>query len=303
MPISEDDQEEIDSGINYFDNFIPALEKRRALQGEQAVISDDAYIELLHDEEALVEEKRAYFRWSKHRQALLPEPLPFVAVNYEPEESIRDINAQDGLQVIVKMASIELTPDKPEFPAGSWHIEGMMNEKICATALFYLDSGNVTDSHIAFRAQTSAYLSDDISTGQDQYDWLERVFGTGLGYGSECWQAYGDVKTPQGRILAFPNTLQHRVSPFKLQDPTKPGHRRFLALWLVDPHVRIISTANVPPQQSDWCEAEKLAFPPAGVMSREQAREHRLALMDERSAGHRKLESDWRTTSYHFCEH
>lgn len=45
---------------------------------------------------------------------------------------------------------------------------------------------------------------------------------------------------------------QHRVSPFKLADPTKPGHRRFIALWLVDPNRRIISTANVPPQQMDW---------------------------------------------------
>jgi hypothetical protein len=45
---------------------------------------------------------------------------------------------------------------------------------------------------------------------------------------------------------------QHKVSPFALVDPTKPGHRRFIALWLVDPNKRIISTANVPPQQQDW---------------------------------------------------
>jgi hypothetical protein len=45
---------------------------------------------------------------------------------------------------------------------------------------------------------------------------------------------------------------QHRVSPFKLVDPTKPGHRRFIALWLVNPTNRIISTANVPPQQMSW---------------------------------------------------
>lgn len=42
------------------------------------------------------------------------------------------------------------------------------------------------------------------------------------------------------------------MSPFKLVDPTKPGHRRFIALWLVDPTRRIISTANVPPQRLDW---------------------------------------------------
>jgi hypothetical protein len=45
---------------------------------------------------------------------------------------------------------------------------------------------------------------------------------------------------------------QHRVSPFHLVDPTKPGHRRFIALWLVDPTKRIISTANIPPQRMDW---------------------------------------------------
>ena len=44
----------------------------------------------------------------------------------------------------------------------------------------------------------------------------------------------------------------HRVSPFRLKDHSKPGHIRFLTLWLVDPHQRIISTANVPPQRLDW---------------------------------------------------
>jgi len=42
------------------------------------------------------------------------------------------------------------------------------------------------------------------------------------------------------------------VSGFGLKDKTKPGHRRFIALWLVDPSQRIISTANVPPQRFDW---------------------------------------------------
>ena len=49
-----------------------------------------------------------------------------------------------------------------------------------------------------------------------------------------------------------PIKSQHRVSGFSLQDRTKPGHRRFIALWLVDPHQRLISTANVAPQQLNW---------------------------------------------------
>ena len=65
-------------------------------------------------------------------------------------------------------------------------------------------------------------------------------------------QNLGSVVTRQGRLLCFPNVMQHRVHPFHLADPTKPGHRKILALFLVDPHNRIISTANVPPQQMAW---------------------------------------------------
>jgi hypothetical protein len=47
-----------------------------------------------------------------------------------------------------------------------------------------------------------------------------------------------------------------------LIDPTKPGHRRFIALWLVDPNIRIINTANVPPQQMSWYAEELLGTTP-----------------------------------------
>jgi hypothetical protein len=83
-----------------------------------------------------------------------------------------------------------------------------MNEHICATALYYLDSENITDSNLSFRMQTDAYLNDDIIVGQDSYHWLEKIYGTNLGSGnSPCLQNYGSVETPQGRLLAFPNVL------------------------------------------------------------------------------------------------
>lgn len=82
-----------------------------------------------------------------------------------------------------------------------------MNERICATALFYLDSENITDSHLSFRMQTSDGVRDEMEAAQDQYNYLERVYGTTLGNGSPCLQNYGDVRTPQGRLLAFPNVL------------------------------------------------------------------------------------------------
>lgn len=147
---------------------------------------------------------------------------------------------------------------------------------------------------------------------------------------------------------------QHQVSGFRLEDPTKPGHRRFIALWLVDPTKRIISTANVPPQQLDWWadaafgstrEARAAALskvPPEAValmkdegldltetavdacklpaelmdmvrsyskdeallpMGLEEAKEHRLKLMEERTAFVSETESAWHQHMYSFCEH
>ncbi|KAG9024292.1 hypothetical protein FS837_005422, partial [Tulasnella sp. UAMH 9824] len=43
------------------------------------------------------------------------------------------------VQVIVKLANIHLTPEKPEYPGGSWHVEGMANERIVASSIYYYD--------------------------------------------------------------------------------------------------------------------------------------------------------------------
>src|SRR5205823_2246930 len=80
----------------------------------------------------------------------------------------------------------------------------------------------------------------------------QHATGSDTGGGPIGLQDIGSVEAREGRLLTFPNLLQHRVEPFRLADPTKPGHRKILALFLVDPNIRIISTANIPPQRRDW---------------------------------------------------
>ena len=58
--------------------------------------------------------------------------------------------------------------------------------------------------------------------------------------------------TKTHRSVAFPNLYQHQVQPFKLEDPTKPGHRKILVLFLVDPTQKVLSTTDVAPQQHEW---------------------------------------------------
>jgi Protein of unknown function (DUF4246) len=196
---------------------------------------------------------------------VLPEPGVFQKPNRDSSEALglRQRYSHRGLQIIVKLASIHLTPDKPGYEGGTWHVEGQMNEHICATALYYYDSDNITESRLAFRQHGGDEAT--IEFGYEQFDhaWLEPVFG--LEQGGTTVQDVGDVICKEGRLLTFPNILQHQVQPFKLEDPSKPGHRKILALFLVDPNIRVISTANVPPQQRDWWSEEVLS---TGVFDR-----------------------------------
>jgi len=85
-----------------------------------------------------------------------------------------------------------------------------LNENICATALYYVDSENITEGSLSFRMQTSAYLNDEdgFSVGQDAYHWMESIYGTEMGSGGGvCLQNYGTVQTKEKRLLAFPNVL------------------------------------------------------------------------------------------------
>ena len=99
----------------------------------------------------------------------------------------------------------------------------------------------------------------DVAYEQNDNDWLADIFGC------ENWsgavQHVGSVETCEGRLVTFPNVLQHSVAPFKLADPTKPGHRNIVALFLVDPNIKITSTAHVPCQQQEWWWETIMATP------------------------------------------
>ncbi|KKZ62579.1 hypothetical protein EMCG_02988 [[Emmonsia] crescens] len=253
------------------------------------------------------------------QRAILPEPVSKFS---PPDEDILvDLEwgyGRTGLQVIVKLANIHLTPEEPRYNGGTWHVEGQLNEHICATALYYYDSDNITESRLAFRQLSDSDEANEISYEQNQHLWLSAVFGcTDRG---PPIQEIGDVVCKEGRLLTFPNILQHRVSPFQLQDPSKPGHRKILALFLVDPNIHIISSANVPCQRRDWW-AEQVPWanvtgrlPPElsdevvshlndFPISMEDAKKLRLELMEERKEVVMMQNSDMEAISFSLCEH
>ncbi|KAH9478441.1 hypothetical protein JR316_0008896 [Psilocybe cubensis] len=217
-----------------------SLPQNQSDDGEDDDEDDD------HDEEDDFDE----FREARGPE-IRPQPGVFAPLPAPPKFSLKDAYKQRGLQVIVKLANIELTPEKPDYAGGSWHVEGQLNEHIVATALYYYSCSNITSSSLSFRQMFSVWDDmDEVNYEQDDHRWVTTIFGCkqdGLAI-----QDVGGVDTREGRLLTFPNVLQHRVGPFKLQDPTKPGHRKIVALFLVDPNIKIISTAHVPCQRQDW---------------------------------------------------
>lgn len=241
---------------------------------------DGAYAEALRAWEEAEDD------WWQNRRPVIPDAPAFTPPELPGESARVDLRGR-RLQVIVKLATIHLTPDKPEYPGGSWHVEGMLNERIVSTGIYYWDSENITESRLSFRAAL-----DDPNYEQNDDNGLREVYG--LEDEDALNQTLGSASTPAGRCLAFPNILQHRVGSFRLADSARPGYRKILAFFLVDPSEKIVSTSDVPPQQP-WSETS--------TMTLEQANEFREQLMQERKFFVDEHNEQLYEREFSLCEH
>lgn len=106
------------------------------------------------------------------------------------------------------------------------------------------------DPIIEFRNIVETGTLGEVEHEPDDFIWLNQVFG--LVNGEPAVQRPGSIRCTVGRTVIFPSTVQHRLTHFELKDKSKSGYTRALVLFLVDPNIRIISTANIPPQRLDW---------------------------------------------------
>ncbi|KAG9041731.1 hypothetical protein FS837_011825 [Tulasnella sp. UAMH 9824] len=255
--------------------------------------------------------------WNMQRPLSLPTvPTDGYTKDISKRPKAYTIRGKEA-QIIVKLANIHLTPEKPVYPGGSWHVEGMANERIVASGIYYYDSENISESELAFRA-----LVDAMELNYDQYDnfAMRRIWGMTRDGGAN--QLIGATPTRAGRCLAFPNIYQHKVSPFELVDKTKPGHRKIIAFFLVDPEHPDVSTTDIPPQQAEWYEDAMLHQPPTSLLQRlpaelirettrqspnlmtlDEAKKYRLELMDERTAFVETHDEYHYQAEFNFCEH
>lgn len=133
-----------------------------------------------------------YHEWFRNVRVLkVPEPddyRPFSETTSQRGAhwiNLRERFQDSGLQVIFKLANIHLDPSNPEYDGGTWHVEGALNEHICATALYYYEQENITDNHLSFRQTMSSW---DILMKAEQVRTtpLITIYTFSLGY-SDCW--------------------------------------------------------------------------------------------------------------------
>ncbi|KAF7368035.1 hypothetical protein MSAN_00869400 [Mycena sanguinolenta] len=255
----------------------------------------------------------------KESKKILPEA---VAYKGQLEQTLSKISLRGRtIQCIIKLANIHLTPDRPEYEGGSWHVEGMANEHIVASGIYYYDEENITETRLSFRVATR---QPEYHTDREDHNCVYTLYG--FASKDPCVQDLGEMVTKKGRALSWPNQYQHCVSPFKLSDPSRPGHRKILAIFLVNPTIKHIPSATVvPPQQAEWAsevlqeshqdrgsrvsrlpqEVVDLAKVqlPTTFMTRKEAEEYRLALMKERTVFVKTYKDTACGVTMNMCEH
>ena len=155
-----------------------------------------------------------------------------------------------GLQMVLHVQDIDLTPQKTNYEGEEWHIQGQRNERLCATAIYVYSALNTTPAKISFRKRVHVEEAVIAKDYIQEPPWASDIYGAR--HGDPTIQQIGDVHLREGRLVTYPNIFQTRLTPFELLDKRKTGHVKLLILHLVDPQRRMMSTSMVPPQRRDW---------------------------------------------------
>jgi hypothetical protein len=198
-------------------------------------------------------------------------------------KNIPDKIKLDTCQFIIKAQKIVLNVDDGYngiHKEGSLHLEGTKYERIMATGIYYFNVENVNKTKLNFNIHIDKPNREYLNFRKNQ--------------SVESFYHLNAVETEEDLCIVFPNFLYHKVDELSLLDPSKMGCREILVFWLVDPNIKILSTANV-----------------KSYITEEDAKIYRELLMFERKYIQSSLEdeeyceseSEEESDDYNLCEH
>ncbi|THH10277.1 hypothetical protein EW145_g1442 [Phellinidium pouzarii] len=198
------------------------------------------------DEEAWEQHLRDVRQWALYRPIEIPD-IPPEGYRNEFLRLGHKVHLRDRhIQVIHRIVDAYLDDGRQMIADTPWHIAGMKNEHIVASALHFVSVQGIYDGRLDFRmavTSPSNFMPHDV--GATLRTW-------GLQSGDPCNQFIGSVPLRTGLTIAFPNIYQHRMRDIQLGEGCSNGRLAIVEFYLVDPDVPpIISTADVAPQQRD----------------------------------------------------
>jgi hypothetical protein len=139
-----------------------------------------------------------------------------------------------------------LTPDNPKSNGTEWHLEGIEQERIICTGIYYLNAENITNCNLKFR---TALIETELNYYQNSHENVVHHYGLNRTNNNrssheifESTMELGSINTNKVSSLVFPNCFQHKLEPFELLNKTEDGSRLIVVFFLVDPNVKIVSS-------------------------------------------------------------
>ncbi|KAJ5813131.1 hypothetical protein N7447_010154 [Penicillium robsamsonii] len=198
--------------------------------------------------------------------------------------ALQDDFREQGLQVVVRIHSIELDPETPSSPGEEWHTEGNANERIVANAIYALDSENMPEPQIRFRQRCTKGLTwvyDRIGAEESDDDESESDFAP------DDSEAPDHSEAPNNSDEASDDS----DAPDDSDGASDEGYRDLIlkyALWDVKYIGMLLGYENIQSSPA-WQQLGEVKMPPGRLISFPNAFQRRmgpLQLQDKTKPGH-----------------
>ncbi|KAL8809336.1 MAG: hypothetical protein Q9200_003506 [Gallowayella weberi] len=108
-----------------------------------------------------------------------------------------------GIQAVIQVSSIDLDQERPDYPGEDWHVQGQLNERICATVIYCYSSENTSGASMSFRHRCDSEEIMSLNTLTRTTKETEDVYG--VEDLQPAVQELGTVMIQESRAISFPN--------------------------------------------------------------------------------------------------
>ena len=129
-----------------------------------------------------------------------------------------------GLQFVLHIQEMNLTPNRPRFSGEEWQVQGQWNERVCATATYVYRSENVTPASLSFRRRVWVEEAGLARGYIQEPPFAPEIYGAESG--DPVIQHMSDIELREGRVVTYPNYFPDSLTAYRAQGPEQTKWRQ-----------------------------------------------------------------------------